>query len=94
MPAYWIARVNVLDETAYAEYSKRAGPIFDRFGGKLLARGDSFVWLEGRKFARNIVTEFPSMEQALACYRAPEYQEALALAEGAAEREIVIVEGV
>ncbi|MFQ5774180.1 MAG: DUF1330 domain-containing protein [Kiloniellaceae bacterium] len=93
MAAYWIARVNVTDEAAYAEYSKRAGPIFDRHGGRLLARGDSFVTLEGREFARNVITEFPTLEQALACYRSPEYREALALAEGAVERDICIVEG-
>lgn len=93
MPAYWIARVNVLDETAFAAYGKRAGPIFDRYGGTLRAGGGPSVTLEGRTFQRTVITEFATLDRALACYRSPEYQEALALAEGAAEREIVIVEG-
>ena len=94
MTAYWIARVTVTDPEAYARYNERAGPIFDRFGGRLLAPGEKAVTLEGTEFARTIITEFESLETALACYESPEYREALALADGAAEREICIVEGI
>ena len=40
-----------------------------------------------------MLVEFPSLEAAEACYRSPAYQEALAYAKGAAERDLVIVEG-
>ena len=36
MKAYWIAKVNVDDKIAYAEYAKRAGPAIVKYGGKIL----------------------------------------------------------
>ena len=49
--------------------------------------------LEGTDRARNVLAEFPSLEAAEACYRSPEYQAALDHARGAAERDLMIVEG-
>ena len=92
MSAYWIARVNVIDRDAFAEYVKRAGPAIVKHGGRFLARGGKFVTLEGKEYARNVVIEFASLEQALSCYNSPEYQEALTHARGASERELLIVE--
>jgi uncharacterized protein (DUF1330 family) len=51
------------------------------------------VQFEGQDRARNVLVEFPSLEAAERCYRSPEYQAALAHAKGAAERDLVIVEG-
>ena len=62
-------------------------------GGRFLARSGRYVQLEGNDRARNVLAEFPSLEAAEACYRSPEYQAALAHAKGAAERDLVIVEG-
>ena len=94
MTAYWIARVSVTDEAAYGEYAKRAGPAIAQHGGKFLARGGRFVTLEGAEYPRNVLVEFPSVEAAEACYNSPEYQEAAASAKDAADRLLVIVEGV
>jgi len=94
MTAYWIARVSVTDEAAYGEYAKRAGPAIAQHGGKFLARGGRFVTLEGAEYPRNVLVEFPSVEAAQACYNSPEYQEAVAFAKDAADRLLVIVEGV
>ena len=94
MPAYWIGRINIIDQDAFAEYAKRAGPAIVKHGGKFLARGGKSVTLEGQDYVRNVVVEFTSLDQALACYHSPEYQEAWSLQEGAAEREICAVEGV
>ncbi|MFQ6018227.1 MAG: DUF1330 domain-containing protein [Kiloniellaceae bacterium] len=93
MPAYWIGRVNVTDEAAYAEYAKRAGPAIETHGGRFLARGGACVTLEGKDCARNVIVAFASLDQAVACYDSPEYQEAWAFQKGAAERDICIVEG-
>jgi len=41
-----------------------------------------------------VLVEFPSVEAAEACYKSPEYQEAVAFAKDAADRLLVIVEGV
>ncbi|PKP64124.1 MAG: DUF1330 domain-containing protein [Alphaproteobacteria bacterium HGW-Alphaproteobacteria-8] len=92
-PAYWIAHVTVLDEAAYGEYARRAGPAIAAHGGEFLARGGAHVQLEGRDHARNVLARFPSLDTAEACYRSAAYQEALRFAVGASERDLVIVEG-
>lgn len=94
MPAYWMARVSVTDEESYGEYAKRAGPAIEKHGGRFLARGGRFVTLEGAEYPRNVLVEFASVEAAEACYKSPEYQEAAAFAKDAADRLLVIVEGV
>jgi len=95
MKAYWIAHVNVTDPDQYSQYTQRAPQAFAKYGGRMLARGGRSEGLEGGPAAqRNVVIEFDSYEQALACYRSPEYQEAKKHRKGAGEAEIVIVEGV
>ncbi|ABL68711.1 MULTISPECIES: DUF1330 domain-containing protein [Paracoccus] len=92
MTALWIAHVNVTDPEAYGEYARLAGPAIAAHGGAFLARGSRYVQLEGKDRARNVVARFPSLEDAVACYRSAEYQAALEHAKGAAERDLVIVE--
>lgn len=92
MPALWIAHVTVTDEDAYGRYAKLAGPAVEAHGGRFIARAARYVQLEGRDHARNVVAKFPSLEAAEGCYNSPEYQEALAHARGASERDLVIVE--
>ncbi len=94
MPAFWIAHVIVTDEEAYERYARLASEASARHGGRCLARGGAYVQLEGRDRPRNVLAEFSSLTAAEACYRSAEYQAALDLARGAAERDLVIVEGV
>ncbi|RRV10659.1 DUF1330 domain-containing protein [Pseudomonas sp. v388] len=94
MKAYWIAHVDVTEPDQYSGYLQRAPAAFSLYGGRFLARGGRSQALEGRATPqRTVVIEFDSYEQAVACYQSPEYQEALAHRRGAAEAEIVIVEG-
>ena len=95
MPAYWVARSKINDAVEYKRYTDRVPAIIAKFGGKVLARGGRFQILEGpEKFQRFVVIEFPSLEQAVACQRSKEYQEASAFRRaGAGEVELVIVEG-
>ncbi|ATG47039.1 MULTISPECIES: DUF1330 domain-containing protein [Celeribacter] len=92
MPALWIANIKVTDEEAYGRYAKLAGPAIAKHGGTFLARGGRYVQLEGNDRPRNVVTRFDSVEAAVACYNSPEYQEALSHANGASERDIVVIE--
>lgn len=92
MPALWIANIKVTDEEQYGKYAKLAGPAIEKNGGKFLARGGKYVQLEGNDRPRNVVTWFESVEAAVACYESPEYQEALSFAEGASERDIMVIE--
>ena len=92
MPALWIAHVTVTDEEAYGKYAKLAGPAIAAHGGSFIARGGTYVQLEGKDRPRNVVARFPSVEAAVDCYNSPEYQEALSHAKGASERELLVVE--
>ena len=92
MPALWIAHVTVTDEEAYAKYAALAGPAIAKHGGHFIARAARYVQLEGKERARNVVAKFPDLETAEACYHSQDYQEALAFARGASERELMVVE--
>jgi len=94
MKAYWIARVTVTDPDPYKLYAEAAPAAFERFNARILARGGRCEQLEGEGRPRNVVIEFDSFEDALACYNSPEYQAARKNRVNAGEAEIVIVEGV
>lgn len=92
MSALWIAHVRVTDPDRYGEYARRATSIIPAHGGVWLVRAGPYETMEGPDFPRQVVARFPSLAAAVACYRSPEYQEAMAFAKGAAERQLVIVE--
>ena len=95
MPAYCLARCRIDDPVEYKKYTDRVPGIIAKYGGKVLARGGKYRIMEGTdKFHRFVVIEFATMEQAVACHRSPEYQEAAAFrrAPGVGEVEQVIVE--
>lgn len=92
MPALWIAHVTVTNDEAYAKYVALATDVIAEHGGRFIARGGRYVQLEGTDRPRNVVAHFPSLEAAEACYRSDRYQQALAHARGASERDLVIVE--
>ena len=91
MAGYWVVKVRVSDAESYGEYAKRAGAAVANHGGKFIVRGQPAVTREGEDFPRNVVVEFPSYDQAVACYDSPEYQEALKFSDGASERIFAIV---
>jgi uncharacterized protein (DUF1330 family) len=95
MPAYWVARSRIIDPVEYKKYTDLVPEIIQKYQGKVLARGGRFQIMEGpEKFKRFVVIEFPTMEQAVACFNSPEYVEAAAFRRsGAGEVENVIVDG-
>jgi uncharacterized protein (DUF1330 family) len=94
MKAYWIAHVTVTAPDQYKLYAESAVAAFRKYNAKILARGGRSEQLEGNGRARNVVIEFPSIEDALACYHSSEYQSAKAKRAHAGMADIVIVEGV
>jgi uncharacterized protein (DUF1330 family) len=90
---YVIARVDIKDPEAYAKYATAATEAIRAHGGKPLARGGRFEALEGPARQRNVVLEFESFDKAREYYHSAQYQAAKALREGAAEAELVVVEG-
>jgi len=95
MPAYWLARSKITDPVAYKKYTDRIPDIMKRHGGKVLARGGRYQIMEGpQDFHRFVAIEFPTLEQAVACFESPEYQDASAFRRnGGGIVELVIVEG-
>ena len=92
---YWIATyLSVSDPDALARYANLATPIFEAHGGRFLARGTPARVYEAAEAQRCVIIEFPSVGAAISMYESPEYQKARSILEGAAEREIRIVEGV
>jgi uncharacterized protein (DUF1330 family) len=91
---YVISRVDIKNPEAYAEYIKLGSEAIRKYGGKLLARGGRHEQLEGQARARNVVIEFESFEAARTYYYSSEYAAAKAKRIGAADMEMVLVEGV
>lgn len=92
--AYWIAHVTVTKPDQYKNYADAAPIAFKKYNARILARGGAYEQMEGNGHARNVVIEFDSMADALACYNSDEYQSAKTHRAGAGIADIVIVEGV
>jgi len=90
--AVWLARVNVSDNESYKLYAAAAKEVIESFGGKYIVRGGKFKTLEGKKYERNVVVEFESLEKAEACYFSKAYQKARKFREGKADFLACIVE--
>ena len=92
---YWIATYrSVSDPDALARYAKLATPIIEAHGGRILARGIPTRAYEAGEAQRSVVIEFPNVDAAISAYESPEYEKVRSILNGAAEREIRIVEGV
>jgi uncharacterized protein (DUF1330 family) len=95
MPAYLVSDVSVLDPEAFQMYRTRAAAAIAEYGGRYLARVGAIEPLEGSwRPERIIIVEFPSIEQARAWYRSPEYAAALEVREKALSRDLILVDGV
>lgn len=90
---YWIGRVDVEDDEQYKGYVTANAEAFSKFGARFIVRGGPYELMEGQARARNVVIEFESYETALACYRSPEYQRAMALRTSASVADIIVIEG-
>ena len=91
---YIISSVDITNPDAYARYATAATKAIADHGGKPLARGGRSEALEGKARARNVVLEFESYDAARRYFHSEQYQTARALREGAAEMEMVLVEGI
>jgi uncharacterized protein (DUF1330 family) len=90
-----MSRCKVHNPVEYKKYTDRVPGIIAKFGGRVLARGGRYQVMEGTdRFHRFVVIEFPTLEDAVACHRSPEYLEASAFRRnGAGEVDLAIVEG-
>ena len=94
MTAYWVARSKVNNPDGYKRYTDLVPDILKKYGGKALSRGGNYKIMEGPEHInRFIVIEFPSMQDAVACFESEEYQSAAGFRrDGSGEVENVIIE--
>ena len=90
---YWVVHVDVSDPEGYKAYMAANAEPFRKYGAKFLVRGGAFEAVEGKTRSRNVVLEFKDYATALACYRSPEYAKAIALRQGNAVADIIVIEG-
>jgi len=91
---YWVTVYrSISDPVKLAAYAKLAPPAIAPFGGKYLARATASAAYEAGLKERIVISEFPSVEKAIAAHEGAAYQAALkALGDGAV-RDLRIVEG-
>lgn len=93
--AYWVVCYHAIkNPDALAAYARIAGPAIQAAGGRFLVRGTPAKTYEAGMNQRTVVTEFESLEKALAAHDTPGYREALRVLGDAAIRDLRIVEGV
>ena len=92
--AYWVTTYRQIKDPRKLEaYAKLAPVALAPYGVRYLCRGNPNAAYESGLKERLVVSEFPSLEKAIAGHDSPGYQEALrALGDGAV-RDIRIIEG-
>jgi len=91
---YWVTSYrSISDPAKLAAYAKLAPPAIAPFGGRYLARGSPAAAYESGLKERIVISEFPSVAQAIAAHDSPAYQEALNALGNGAVRDLRIIEG-
>src|SRR5882757_2823643 len=91
---YWVTSYrSISNPAALAAYAKLAPPAIAPFGGRYLARGTAAVAYEAGLKERIVISEFPSVEQAIAAHDSPAYQHAVEVLGDGAVRDLRIVKG-
>jgi uncharacterized protein (DUF1330 family) len=94
MPAYLIVETDIHDPEQYEQYKAVTPAVVAAAGGRFVVRGGELAVLEGDwNPARLVVLEFEDLDAAKRFYDSPEYQEAIKLRRGAANLNMVAVEG-
>ena len=90
---YWIPHLDVSNPEGYKAYISANQAAFAKFGARYLVRAGTREVVEGKVRGRTVVLEFPSYQAARDCYRSPEYQAAIALRQGKALADLLVIEG-
>ena len=90
---YWIARVDIADQEKYKVYIAANAEPLKKYGARFLVRAGRFENPEGTSRSRNAVIEFPTYQDALDCWKSPEYQQAIKLRKDVSTIDLIIIEG-
>jgi uncharacterized protein (DUF1330 family) len=92
---YWVSVYrDIKKPDQVVEYSKLATVAIKEGGGRPLVRGVAAMTQGDGRMERTVVVEFDTLDQAIAAFNGPTYQEALKVLGDACERDFRIVEGV
>ena len=95
MAAYLVGQIlGVKDPARFGEYREKVGATMVPYGGKLRVAGGKVDVLEGDWQPALVMVEFESVERARAWYDCEEYRRLKELRHGAADVQLIIVEGV
>ncbi len=76
MPAYIVGHFTIEDQDSYGRYADAFFPLFDKYGGELVAVDDQQPILEGTVPAgRTVILRFSDLDTARAFWTSAEYQE-------------------
>ena len=90
---YWITFYREIKHPEkLAAYAKIAPAATMPFGAKYLCRGTAAMAYEAGQKERVVVTEFPSLAQAIAAHDSPAYQEAVRVLGDGAVRDVRMIE--
>jgi len=95
MPAYLVSICrSVTDRRRLEDYWANVAPSFEGYGARPLVAYTPFEVLEGDAEVKGVVLfEFPSMETARRWYASAAYQDVKQRRRGAAEFELILVDG-
>jgi uncharacterized protein (DUF1330 family) len=94
MSAFLIGRIlRNRDSSWVGEYVGKIGPLFEKYGGKVLCRSFAIEKLEGEGEPNvfTVIVEFPSAESARAWYRDDEYRHLVQLRAAHSDGEIELL---
>lgn len=95
MTTYVVSDVRVLDPELFGAYIAAVPAVLERHGVEYVVRGGAPVQLEGGwQTSRLVILRFRDREHVRRWYESPEYQQMVALRQGAAEVSAVVVDGV
>lgn len=96
MSAYMVGQLRINDPKEYQKYLAGFLPIFERYGGELLATTKSETEvIEGEwAYPRTVIMKFPSVEDAHCWHQDPDYQALAEHRRRSAETNLVLVQGI
>ena len=96
MPTYIVGDIHVSDPAAYQAQVSSALATIARFGGRVIAGGESKLdLLEGEPMPERIfIIEFPTADAARRWYRSDDYQEARTARLSSSHGRVFLIEGV
>ena len=96
MSAFVLAQIQINDPEEYKKYLGGFMPIFEKYGGELLATSkNETVVVEGEwAYPNTVIMRFPNTKAAQSWYNDPEYKAIAAHRHQAAHTNLVIVDGI